>query len=127
MVVEAGVVIVHPADQPGGHVLVAEQLLVGALAGVVTDVLDPQLGSLGQLGDERLELRAVEVAPARARHVAQPSCGCSKRAPQAGRAARAARHRHRLAERAARDLGEQVPVEPWRRGSPGSTTGRSEP
>ena len=45
VVVEAGVVIVHPADQPGGQVLVAEQLLIDALRGVVLDEVDPQLGA----------------------------------------------------------------------------------
>ena len=67
VVVEAGVVLVHPADQPGGQVLVAEQLLVYPLGGVVLDESNPQLGPVGELADERLQLRTRQVAPARAR------------------------------------------------------------
>ena len=67
VVVEAGVVVVHPADQPCGQVLVAQQLLIDALAAVVLDQIDPQLRPVGELADERLQLRAGEVAPARAR------------------------------------------------------------
>jgi hypothetical protein len=44
-------VVVHPADQPGGEVIVAEQLLVVTLGGVVLDVMDPQLGPIGELAD----------------------------------------------------------------------------
>ena len=38
----------------------------------MVDQIDPQLGSLRQLGDEGLELRSVEIAPARTGHLAQP-------------------------------------------------------
>ncbi len=56
MVVKARVVVLHPADQPRGHVVVAEQLLVHALGMVVLDQIDPQLGPSGELVDEALEL-----------------------------------------------------------------------
>ncbi len=79
VIVKSGVVIVHPADQPHGQVIVAEQLPVHPLAGVVLDVVDPQLGTVGELGDESLELGTGEVAPAR---VAQ-----QRRGPSGGSAA----------------------------------------
>jgi hypothetical protein len=66
VVVKSGVVIVHPADQPCGEVIVGDQLLVEPLGGVVPDEVDPQLGPIGELGDEGLELRTREVAPTRA-------------------------------------------------------------
>lgn len=62
VVVKPGVVIVHPADQPHGQVIVTEQLLVQPLGGVVLDVVDPQLRPVGELGDESLELGPREVA-----------------------------------------------------------------
>ena len=58
MVVKAGVVVLHPADQPGRHVLVAEQLLIDALVGVVLDQIDPQLGTGGEVAHEALQLLA---------------------------------------------------------------------
>ena len=42
VVVEAGVVVVGPADQPDVEVLVAQQLLVGPLGRVVLDLLGPE-------------------------------------------------------------------------------------
>jgi hypothetical protein len=44
-------------------VLIADELLEGSLAGVVVDSIDPQLRTIGELGDEGLELVTVEVAP----------------------------------------------------------------
>jgi hypothetical protein len=61
VVVEARVVVLHPADQPDGEMVVAHELLVDALAGVVADEVAPQLGPLGEPGGEVLELGAVEV------------------------------------------------------------------
>jgi hypothetical protein len=87
VVVEAGVVILHPADQPRGEMLVAAELLVDALAGLMTDGVDPQLWTVGQLAHEVLELDCGQVAPARSRHRAKPSgrtprgqCGGAQRA-----------------------------------------------
>jgi hypothetical protein len=44
VVVVAGVVVVHPADQPDGDALVAVQLGVGARVGPVLDQVRPLLG-----------------------------------------------------------------------------------
>src|ERR1700677_4924183 len=66
VVVKAGVVVVHPADQPRRQVRVAEQLLVDALGVVVMDAVDPQLRLRGELGDERLQLGRGQVPVARA-------------------------------------------------------------
>jgi hypothetical protein len=65
VVVKAGVVVVHPADQPRRQVIVAQQLLVDALAGVVLDQMNPQLGPVGELAHEVLELGTRQVAAAR--------------------------------------------------------------
>jgi hypothetical protein len=61
VVVEAGVVVVHPADQPDGDVLVTVQLDVGAGVGAVGDEVLPRLGAGGDIGDEGGELVLVEV------------------------------------------------------------------
>ena len=66
VVVEARVVVVHPADEPDGEVGVAQELLVDAPFAVVADVRRPQLGAGGEGADERLELVALEVAAVRA-------------------------------------------------------------
>src|SRR6202453_2493772 len=66
VVVKAGVVVVHPADQPRGQVRVGEQLLVDALGVIVVDASDPQLRLRGELGDERLQLGRGQVPVARA-------------------------------------------------------------
>ena len=62
VVVEAGVVVLHPADEPHGDVLVAQQLLVGPLVRVVADEVAPALGLRRPGGDEALELLGPEVA-----------------------------------------------------------------
>src|SRR4051794_850739 len=49
VVVEARVMVVHPADQPHGDVVVAEQELVAALLGVVLDEVRPLLGARGEV------------------------------------------------------------------------------
>src|SRR5258708_8051278 len=85
VVVEARVVVLHPADQPGGQVRVAQQLLIGALGGVVADVVDPQLRTVCKLADECLELGSVEVPPTWPGHVVErlrPEGGCGE-APSA--------------------------------------------
>ena len=63
VVVEAGVVVVHPADEPDGEVVVADELLVDALGRVVADERAPEVGPSGEPGDDVLELGALEVAP----------------------------------------------------------------
>ena len=67
MVVEAGVVVLHPADEPDGEVVVADELLVDALGGVVADERAPEVAPLREPRDEVLELGALEVAPERPR------------------------------------------------------------
>ena len=44
VVVEARVVVVHPADQPRGDVVVAQELGVGPRGAVVLDEVAPALG-----------------------------------------------------------------------------------
>ena len=65
VIVKARVVVLHPADQPRRHMGIADQLLIPALARVVLHEVDPQLGAIGQLSDERLELRSRKVASPR--------------------------------------------------------------
>src|ERR1700730_688986 len=65
MVVTAGVVSVHPADQPRAQVIVEEQLLVAAPCPVVSDQVDPELRPVGELGDEAPQLGYREIAPTR--------------------------------------------------------------
>ena len=67
VIVKARVLVIHPADQPGSQMLVAEQLLIDPLRTVVLDVLDPQFRTVGQLSDEVLELGRREVATTRPR------------------------------------------------------------
>jgi len=62
VIVKAGVVVVHPADQPDRDVLVAAQLLVRARRRVVVDEVAPPIGPGGQLGDEVTQLGARQVA-----------------------------------------------------------------
>lgn len=135
VVVEAGVVLVHPADQPGCDVLVAEQLLVDALRGVVLDQMDPQLGPIGQLADERLELWAGEIASTRTGHTGHAAHVDGRRQREAGRADGAWRGGAHLAtsrraglsaRRVQSTIGPQSSP-PGIPSSPGSTTGRSDP
>ncbi len=63
VVVEAGVVVVRPADQPDVEVLVAQQLLVGALERIVLDVLRPEPRSGRDLGGDDEQLLVAQVLP----------------------------------------------------------------
>src|ERR1700728_2939767 len=54
--------------------LVADQLFVPALVGVVFDEVDPQLGAAGEIAHEALQLLAAEVATVRAAHVGEGGC-----------------------------------------------------
>ena len=65
VVVEAGVMVVHPADQPHGQVLVAQQGRVAAPVRVVLHEPGPRGGPLRQRVHERQELSLVEVAARR--------------------------------------------------------------
>src|SRR2546421_8815617 len=66
--------------------LVAEQLLVLALGRVVPHEVDPQLGPIGELGDEALELRRREVPAARAGNPGHcSSVSCRARGVRIGR------------------------------------------
>ena len=56
VIVEAGVLVVAPADHPGVDVLVVADLLVDADVGGVPDRVAPALGRRGEVGDEPLEL-----------------------------------------------------------------------
>ena len=99
VVVEAGVLLVHPADQPGGDVVVAQQLRVAARRAVVLDEVRPQLRA-GSRGPD-------EVDSAR-----RGSC----------------RHRHRAEDAVGVADGQRVLDGVAERGGPGAaTTGRSEP
>ncbi len=62
MIVKARVVVVHPADEPDGDVLVAQQLLVRPHRGVVVDEVLPRLGPRREAGHERPQLRTRQVA-----------------------------------------------------------------
>ncbi len=118
VVVKAGVVVVHPADQPSGQVRVGEQLLVDALGVVVVDAADPQLRPLGELGDEG------SAAPGQSGHgragAEQGERGSHRRASTlAGRCQPKARAVASASR--SQSSGSDVPS------SAGSTTGRSEP
>ena len=149
VVVKAGVVVVHPADQPRRQVRVGEQLLVDALGVIVVDAVDPQLRPIGELGDERLQLGA-RSGPGRAGGVRRRGGVSSEsllprdrdvwglsRASAAsdldtatGREpVRRGTAERRRAEGARGGVGEQLPVERLRlvSSSAGSTTGRSDP
>ena len=65
MVVKAGVVVVRPADQPDVEVLVAQQLLVGPLQGIVLDVLRPERRPRRDLARDDAQLPVGQVVPAR--------------------------------------------------------------
>jgi hypothetical protein len=54
-------VIVHPADEPHGDVVVAVQLDVGARVGAVADQVTPGLWAGGDVGDQGAQLGLVEV------------------------------------------------------------------
>ena len=56
-------------------VLLAAQLLVCARGRVVGDEMAPLLRARGEIGDERAQLRAGEVAPQRRRRHAATACG----------------------------------------------------
>src|SRR5438270_11680142 len=62
VVVEAGVLLAGPADQPQAEVLGPDQLVVGAAGGVVGDQVAPLVGAGGAGAHEREELRGGEVA-----------------------------------------------------------------
>ena len=59
VIVEAGVVIVHPADQPDRELVVAQQLLVDAALGVVLDEMRPARRLLREAPHDRDELGPV--------------------------------------------------------------------
>ncbi len=61
VVVKAGVVVVHPADQPDRDVVVAAQLFVVALVRCVAHEVLPHLRVCRQIADERLQGGAVEL------------------------------------------------------------------
>ena len=82
VVVKAGVVVVHPADQPDRDVVVAVQLLVVALLARVADEVRPALRRRRQLADEPLERGAVELAHSTRSGFATVSA-CSAAAPSA--------------------------------------------
>jgi hypothetical protein len=62
VVVEAGVVPGHPADQPDFDLVVEAQALEDPLRGIVADQMDPRRGVGGQPGDQRAQLSALEDA-----------------------------------------------------------------
>ena len=62
MVVEAGVVALHPADQPDRQVLVQHELLEAALLRAVAHQGPPQPGAGGEGGDHRTQLVARQIA-----------------------------------------------------------------
>src|SRR4051812_11230021 len=64
VVVEPGVVVLHPADEPDLDVLVADELLVGARLWVVMDAPGPQVGPGGHVGGQPAQLGLVERAVA---------------------------------------------------------------
>src|SRR3954468_19474082 len=112
VVVEARVVIVHPADEPDRDVLVAYELLVCAHGGVVVDEMAPRLRLPHEPGDERAQLGSGEVARAGRvdeRHAATSAA----RSPS-----RRATFAPTIASRAAGPSSD---------GDATSTTGRSEP
>src|SRR4051794_32289707 len=83
VVVEPGVVVLHPADEPDLDVLVADELLVGARLWVVMDAPGPQVGPGGHVGGQPAQLGLVERAVARVGgHAASASrwTRCSRRA-----------------------------------------------
>ena len=61
MIVIAGVLAVHPADQPDVDVRVSIELLVLPLLRIVTLELLPEALVLPDLARERVELRSTEV------------------------------------------------------------------
>ena len=126
VVVKAGVVIVHPADQPCADVRVCDQLLVGALAGVVADALDPELGPVGELADERLELARVEGAPAGTRQQTERVARDGAQ-PAHGRAHSAARPVGWPSARTVTSESSSQSSPPPRPSRDGSSTGRSDP
>ena len=69
VVVEARVVVVHPADQPDRDVVVAAQLLVVALVRRVLHEVLPHRGIGGQVTDEGLQGGAVELTHSEALRV----------------------------------------------------------
>jgi hypothetical protein len=72
VIVEAGVVVVGPAEQPDVQVLVAQQLLVGPLRRVVLDVLGPELRLDRDLGCDVEQLLVGQVVPMGAGDVLDP-------------------------------------------------------
>jgi hypothetical protein len=62
VVVEARVVVVHPADQPHGHVVVVDELHVPASRGVVLDEMRPALRLRGDVPRELGQLVLIQVA-----------------------------------------------------------------
>ena len=89
MVVEAGVVVVHPADKPDGEVVVAQQLLVDARARIVGDEVTPQLATAGEPRDERSSSGPSRSRPAARSIMPPPAHARPRRA--AGRAGLAVR------------------------------------
>lgn len=81
VVVEAGVVAGHPADEPHGHVLVGDEAVERAPVRVVADVGAPELGPLAEPAREHAQLVADEVAAGgerRAGHAATAVAGRSR-------------------------------------------------
>src|ERR687886_57784 len=92
VVVEAGVVAVHPRDHPDVEVLVAPELLEAAALGVVGDQRPPCRRPAGEVAHDRAERGAVEVALERGHwgggHAATSAVSvCSRRAGLRSRSA----------------------------------------
>ena len=79
---KAGVVVVHPADQPDRDVVVAAQLLVVALVGRVAHEVRPAIRVVRQVADEALERGAVEGVHTRRSGLETPMA-CSAAGPRA--------------------------------------------
>ena len=60
VVVEAGVVAGHPADEPDLDLVVEAQALEDALGRVVADEVAPALGGGGEAGDDLAQLGATQ-------------------------------------------------------------------
>src|SRR5215213_958076 len=115
VVVEAGVVVLGPADQPHVEMLVAQQLFVRALRGVVVHVRGPALRLRGELRRDGAQLVARQVATGRP-HERGELCAHA-----------AARSRLPASSRCGFTRSSPWPSAVSADGTSGSTTGRSEP
>src|SRR4051812_34335875 len=103
--------MVHPANQPDLHVLVAEQLLVDPSLRIVADQVLPEIGPEHQIADETAQLGPRQISVGRSPDHAAASS---------------------LAEVPSRRSGllrsiASAAASPSRSGGAGSTTGRSDP